>query len=303
MGLISLISWCHATWNPWQGCAKVSAECARCYMFRDKLRYGQDPRQVVRSAPGTFGLPLARYGARSTKGEPGSYKIPPGSRVFTCSWSDWFHQDADPWRAEAWEVIRQRPDLVFLVLTKRADRIAGHLPPGWGNGWPNVWLGVTVGAQASTWRLEALAEVPAAVRFVSAEPLLERVDFGPRLAAMDWLITGGESGPDSRPLVPAWALEAEAQGRAYGLAVHHKQNGEWATLDALDAAGQARIAAWSPAELEARRQVLEGVELYRVGTEAAGRHLGGRVLAEFPRVRPSLAGGPDGANGRLTGAP
>ena len=286
MGLISLISWCHATWNPWQGCDKVSAECARCYMFRDKRRYGQDPRVVVRSKPGTFRLPLARYGPTATKGTPGTYKIPAGSRVFTCSWSDWFHADADDWRAEAWEVIRQRPDLTFLVLTKRSDRIADHLPPTWGEGWPNVWLGVTCGAQDSIHRLEDLAKVPAAVRFVSAEPLLERVDFGPHLEAMDWLITGGESGPGSRAMAPPWALHALDQGRRAGLALHHKQNGAWAPLDALDAEGQARVASWKPAELEDRRQVLEGVELYRVGEAASGRHLAGQVLAEFPRPRP-----------------
>jgi len=255
-------------------------------MFRDKARYGQDPRKVVRSAPGTFRLPLARYGARSTKGEPGAFKIPAGSRIFTCSWSDWFHADADPWRAEAWEVIRQRPDATFLVLTKRADRIAAHLPEGWGEGWPNVWLGVTAGAQGSTWRLEALAEIPAAVRFVSAEPLIERVVF-PRqaLERMDWLITGGESGPDSRPMDPVWALDAHAQGFAAGLALHHKQNGEWAPLEALDAEARAKVEAWRPAQLEARRRTVGRSTLYRVGTDAAGRQLGGRVLTAFPTPR------------------
>lgn len=280
MGLISLIAWCDSTWNPWQGCTKVSAECARCYMFRDKARYGQDPARVVRSAPGTFNLPLARFGPTATKGEPGTWKLAPGRRVFTCSWSDWFHQDADPWRPEAWDVIRQRPDLAFLVLTKRADRIAAHLPPGWGDGWPNVHLGVTVGAQASTWRLEALADVPARVRFLSAEPLVERVDFGPRLAELDGLIIGGESGPGARITAPSWARYARDQGRAAGLAVHFKQWGEWAPLDALGPAELARIETWSAAELEDRRRVVDGLEVYRVGTDAAGRLLDGEILDE-----------------------
>lgn len=244
------ISWTDATWNPWQGCTKVSPACRGCYMFRDKARYGQDPTKVVRSAAPTFNLPLAK----------GKRAIPPGSLVFTCSWSDWFHADADPWRDEAWALIRQRSDLLFLILTKRADRIADHLPADWGAGYPNVALGVT--AENQEWankRIPLLLQAPARFRFVSIEPMVGAVDLatvrdgswydregasyynaltgsawwsdgshglggGPRL---DWVIVGGESGPDARPMREEWVRDVIDACRHTGTLCHFKQWGEW----------------------------------------------------------------------------
>ncbi len=116
MGLQSHIQWTDATWNPWQGCTKISAGCAHCYMFSEMKRYGKEGSVVVRSAPATFRLPL-----KKTRG--GAWAIPSGSRVFTCSWSDFFHELADAWRPEAWAIIKQRPDLIFQILTKRPERI------------------------------------------------------------------------------------------------------------------------------------------------------------------------------------
>jgi protein gp37 len=115
--------------------------------------------------------------------------------VFTCSWSDWFHEDADPWRDEAWEVIRAAPDLTFQILTKRPERIADHLPADWGDGYPNVWLGVTIENRRFVDRADVLREVPAAVRFISAEPLL-----GPLVATAsspEWVWADGYTAPTS----------------------------------------------------------------------------------------------------------
>ena len=155
-----------ATWNPWTGCTKVSEACAHCYMFTDMKRYGKDGSIVNRSKPPTFNLPLK-------KKRDGSFAIPPGSKVFTCSWSDWFHVKADPWRAEAWEIIRQRPDVIFQIVTKRTERIAECLPSGWGSGWPNVWLIATVENQEwADVRIPQLLSVPAVVHGLSCEPLL-----------------------------------------------------------------------------------------------------------------------------------
>lgn len=127
MGDKTAIQWTDHTWNPWQGCTKVTAGCDHCYMFRDMRRYGKNPEAVVRSSDATFYAPL-----RQPK------KYTPG-KVFTCSWSDWFHPAADAWRDEAWAVIRQTPRLTYQILTKRPNRIAGHLPTDWGDGYPNVW--------------------------------------------------------------------------------------------------------------------------------------------------------------------
>lgn len=183
MGKETGIHWTHRTWNPWRGCKKVSPGCARCYMFREQRRYGRDPTEVVRTK--TWNDPIRWNG----EAEAAETKF----LVFTCSWSDFFIEDADPWRAEAWEVIRRCPNLVFQVLTKRPERIAKHLPPDWGQGYPNVWLGVSVENQDWARRLDTLLEIPAVVHWVSAEPLLGPVDFTPWLDRLDWIVVGAES--------------------------------------------------------------------------------------------------------------
>ncbi len=100
------ISWADHTVNFWQGCKKVSSGCKNCYMFRDKKRYGQDASVVVRSKPPTFNKPLL-------------WKDP--ARVFVCSWSDFFIEEADLWREEAYDIMRKTPHLTYLILTKRPE--------------------------------------------------------------------------------------------------------------------------------------------------------------------------------------
>jgi protein gp37 len=220
MGSTSAIEWTEATWNPWRGCDKVSPGCAHCYMFSDQRRYGRDPSVVVRCSPGVFYAPL-----RSRKWRD----MPPGTHVFTCSWSDWFDETADPWRDEAWAIIAQRPDLIFQVLTKRPERIADHLPDDWGDGYPNVWLGVTIENRRYVHRADLLRETPAAVRFVSAEPLLGPLVFESDewldLTGIDWLICGGESGPRCRRFDVDWARDLRAACTVTGTAFFLKQLG------------------------------------------------------------------------------
>jgi protein gp37 len=236
MGERSAIEWTDATWNPWRGCDKVSPGCAHCYMFTEQRRYGRDPSVVVRCSDATFYAPLLAKKWRDL------------SLVFTCSWSDWFHEDADPWRDEAWSIIRQRPDLIFQVLTKRPERMAAHLPDDWGDGYPNVWLGVTIENRRFVARADLLRAVPAALRFVSAEPLL-----GPlypdlsvaywdgsrgigvwgdgyegdqlNLVDIDWLICGGESGAKCRPFDLDWARDLRDACSVAGTAFFLKQLG------------------------------------------------------------------------------
>lgn len=188
MGKVTGISWTDHTWNCWQGCLKVSPGCKFCYMYRDKERYGQNPFDVVRSSPATFNAPL--------KWKSG--------RVFTCSWSDFFIEQADAWRDDAWDVIRRTPHLTYQILTKRPERIAGHLPKDWGQGWPHVWLGVSVETPEYWSRAGILRTIPAAIRFLSLEPLLEDLGFV-YLDGIHWVIVGGESGPEARPMNIRWA--------------------------------------------------------------------------------------------------
>jgi len=179
---LSKIQWTGATWNPWHGCKKVSPGCKFCYMFRDKERYGQEPTKVLKS--------------KTMFKEPLKWAEP--QLIFTCSWSDWFIEDADAWRPEAWEVIKNTPHHIYQILTKRPERILDNLPSDWGDGYPNVWLGVSVESNNEKHRIETLSKVPAQFRFISAEPLIGELDLSDLKTvlkeAYHWIILGGESG-------------------------------------------------------------------------------------------------------------
>ncbi len=110
-------------WNPWYGCHKVSAVCDNCYMFARDLSYGMDPRQVHRT--GNYNLPVRRLRSSPHKG---NYKTPSVSHIYTCFTSVFFHPAADSWREEAWEMMRERSDCTFFMITKRPERIAACLP-------------------------------------------------------------------------------------------------------------------------------------------------------------------------------
>ncbi len=175
------IQWTDATWNPFYGCRKVSAECKFCYMFRDQQRYGRNPSLVVKSKT-TFDKPL-------------SWKEP--KVIFTCSWSDWFIEEGDEWRDELWKIIKATPQHTYQILTKRPERIKQSLPADWGQGYDNVWLGVSVGTNEGLERCKILSEIPAKVKFISAEPLLEDLTGLNEILIenkFDWCIIGGESG-------------------------------------------------------------------------------------------------------------
>jgi len=200
----SNIEWTDATWNPWHGCHKVSPGCKFCYMFRDKKRYGQDPNIVVRS--------------KTTFRDPLRWATP--KLVFTCSWSDWLIEEADPWRDAAYEIIRQTPHM-YQILTKRIERAPGRFPHP---PLPNIWLGVSVESRDYLGRIDLLRKTPAAVRFLSLEPLIE--DLGPLdVSDIDWVIVGGESGPAARPMNIEWCRSIVQQCNAAGVPCFVKQMG------------------------------------------------------------------------------
>jgi len=188
-------------------------------MYREKKMWGQDPTVVVRSKPGTFNSPL-------------KWKDP--KMIFVCSWSDFFHEGADPWRDEAWEVILATQHHTYQILTKRPERISANLPRNWGAGWPNVWLGVSAEDQENAnKRLPLLMETPASVRFVSVEPILGPVDLSLWMydsfqdEPLDWVIVGDESGPGRRPGEIGWVCDIREQCETSGASFFFKQwNGE-----------------------------------------------------------------------------
>lgn len=217
MGATSAIEWTDATWNPWYGCLKVSPGCKQCYMYRDQRRYGRDPKAVTRAKDATFRAPL---------------KWKELKRIFTCSWSDFFIEQADAWRPEAWGIIKATPHHTYQILTKRPENIADRLPEDWGEGYPNVWLGVSVETQEYDWRAYALASVPCAVRWISYEPALGPLTLHAEIATeIDWLVSGGESGAKPRPAKPEWFREIREQCDHFGIAYFHKQNGGSRKID------------------------------------------------------------------------
>lgn len=224
----SEISWCDHTWNLARGCTKVDADCLYCYMMRDGDRYKYDGKTVQRTKS-VFNMPL--------KIKEGKSKVWDGPQlVFTSSLTDVMHKDIDSFRHEMWAIIRQRPDLIFQILTKRTERLAECLPPDWGEGYPNVWLGTSVGSQKSDHRISELIRTPAHRRFLSLEPLhgpiditnhgirngysiptrydergvgIEWTDPGPDFIGVHWVIVGGESGNENgkwryRPCEEGW---------------------------------------------------------------------------------------------------
>jgi protein gp37 len=146
-------------------------------------------------------------------------------RIFTCSMSDYFHPSADDWRPEAWQVIRDCDQLDWLILTKRPELIADRLPSDWGRGYANVWLGTTIEDQSQLSRLEHLVKIPAAIRFISAEPLLGPVRFGRLIRKVDWLITGCEKAAKGkrRELNLDWVRSIRDECDKAGVALFHKQ--------------------------------------------------------------------------------
>lgn len=217
MGNTSLIQWTDATWNVARGCTKVDEDCKFCYMYRDSFNGSRyDPLKIVRTKT-VFNLPL---------------KLKEPSLIFTSSLTDFFHQAIDSYRHEAWEIIRKCPHHTFQILTKRPERIIQHLPEDWGEGWDNVWLGTSVGSQKGMTRLQDLLKVPTKVRFVSMEPLYERLDLLTHsidLRRIDWAIIGGESGNENgkykyRPCKLEW-IEELIEGFKPTTAVFVKQLG------------------------------------------------------------------------------
>ena len=210
----STIEWTDSTWNPVTGCTKVSPGCKHCYAETFAERWLGVPGH-----PYEHGFDLRLWPDRLAL--PLSWKRP--RTIFVNSMSDLFHERV-PLRfiRKVFRVMDEASWHTFQVLTKRADRVAALAAKlAWP---PNVWMGVSVETAEYLWRADRLREVPAAVRFLSIEPLL-----GPirnlDLDGIDWVIVGGESGPGARPLDPRWARRIRDECRAAGVPFFFKQWG------------------------------------------------------------------------------
>lgn len=261
------ISWTDHTFNPWWGCTKVSPGCKNCYAETFSARYGHDiwgPGKERR----TFG---AKHWAEPMKWDDAAARDGVRRRVFCASMADVFDPEAPAEeRALLWPLIRLTPNLDWLLLTKRPELAAGMLPKDWGDGYPNVWLGTSVENQEyADERIPVLLNIPARIRFLSVEPLLGPVDlsrfmgapgpdghcarcgavtfdleagdhecppgFGP---TVDWVIVGGESGANRRPMQLEWASAVKHLCDGAGVAFWFKQIGAFKSGQGEDALGK-----------------------------------------------------------------
>lgn len=326
----SAIEWTHHTFNPWRGCTKVSPGCENCYAEKLSRR---NPAVLGEWGPSGVRVVAAEsYWKQPFKWDRDAAKAGERRRVFCASLADVFEDRPElvgP-RMRLFSLIRQTPHLDWLLLTKRLNGPAfGYWLPSYfydgaadydGQPWPppNVWLGVSVEDQRrGVERIPRLLTTPAAVHFLSVEPLLGPVDLTslavdeelcaecghqPLVNALhiptvrcpccvegaeslawhriDWVIVGGESGPGARPMHPDWARSLRAQCIAADTAFFFKQWGEWLPYSQVRP-GQVNDAFHFSTE---RVKLDDDKMASRVGKKAAGRLLDGREWNEFPEA-------------------
>ena len=310
MGDKTGIEWTEATWNPTVGCARVSPGCDNCYAERQSATR-------LRRVPAYQGLTVDGKWTGEFRQLPDRLEQPLRWRrprkIFVNSMSDLFAPEMDSlYIARVFAVMSLAPQHTFQVLTKRPKGMAGLLadpegdfrykvslarkqlmkgkelppPPPWP--YPNVWLGTSIETQAYGFRAGYLLETPAAVRFVSAEPLLGPLDLAPWLTeGIDWVIVGGESGPAARPMHPEWALGLRDQCQATGVAFLFKQWGEWVPRRRPPFV-RTPPSTWlfkdgTTIENDTYVGGIGGPQrMWRVGKHEAGRELDGRTWDEYP---------------------
>lgn len=188
-----------AMWNPWRGCHKFSEGCKFCYIHKGDSRRGVDTNVIIKTD--NFTAPIA-------KNKSGEYKIKSGQTVYLCFSSDFLVEDADSWRAECWEMMRERSDLHFIFLTKRIERFMQCIPHDWEDGYENVTVGCTVENQnRADERLALFLNMPIKHKNIICQPLIEEVQIGRYLQGVELVVVGGESDRCARPLDYEWVLQ------------------------------------------------------------------------------------------------
>lgn len=189
----------HDIWNPWHGCVRKSEGCDHCYMFfLDGVR-GRDGGEIYRTKAG-FDYPLQRN-------RSGGFKVQSGEMIRVCMTSDFFLEEADEWRDDAWEIMRRRSDVVFFLLTKRPERVAEHLPHDWGDGWKNIFFNVTAENQLrADERIPILLDLPFRHKGVMCAPFIGRVSMRKYLETgqIEQVLCDGENYDGSRPCNFEW---------------------------------------------------------------------------------------------------
>jgi len=221
------IEWTDASWNPVAGCTVLTAGCTNCYAMRMAARLEAMGTAKYRGLTRKSGGRAVWTGKirldNASLDIPRTWSKP--RKVFVNSMSDLFHEDVPiEFIARVWDVMKGTPRHTYQILTKRPERMAQLLAQPSFEILPNVWLGASVEDHRVLYRLDAIRQVPAAIRFVSLEPLIGSVSQGD-LTGIHWAIVGGESGPRAREMKPEWVDEIEAMCRRSGTAFFFKQWG------------------------------------------------------------------------------
>lgn len=223
------IEWTDATWNPVAGCSIMSAGCTNCYAMNMAMRLeamGVEKYKGLTRKSGTRTIwnGIVHEDHKSLD-IPKKWRKP--RKIFVNSMSDLFHPNvSEEFIAKVWEVMADTPHHHYQILTKRPDRMAEILARIYPNPLKNAWLGTSVEGQAVIHRIDELRDVPAVIRFISFEPLIDSVgDID--LTGIDWAIVGGESGKDARPIKEVWIDDIHRSCRSYETAFFFKQWGTW----------------------------------------------------------------------------
>ena len=208
------------TWNPWHGCRRISGGCLSCPVYQKDYRYGRNPSLVFRTK--AFDLPVQKSRSHAFR------LCPTDHLVKTCTTSDFFIEEADAWRPEAWQYIHSRPDLTFLIITKRPERIAHALPEDWDAGYGNVRIGVSVESQyTADRRVRILLSLPILEKSIVVEPMLGPVRLSKYLETgeISSVSCGGESGPHARVCDFSWVLDLMLECVLYNVPFRFTQTG------------------------------------------------------------------------------
>lgn len=285
----SKIEWTDNTFNPWIGCTRVSPGCVHCYAEQlmdvryQRAKWGPQGDRV-KTSDANWKKPFQWNRQAEKEGRQ--------IKVFCASLADVFEDNPQiaGWRIDLFEdIIGNTPWIAWQILTKRPERAYEFFENRPDLGFGNIWLGVSVEDQKrANERREIFKSIPIGIKFVSYEPAIGLVDWT-GWGFIDWLICGGESGPDARPMHPQWARDSRDWAKASNVAYHFKQWGEF-TPCACDDPGTGCLRIW-PNGLHTELDKWEpGLNLqgstgmHKVGKKAAGRFLDGQTWDEFPQV-------------------
>ena len=229
-----------AMWNPWRGCKKCSDGCLHCYIHKGDAKKGIDTSIITQTKD--FSKPVERL-------KNGNYKMKSGI-IYTCFSTDFLIEDADKWRNECWQMIKERSDCTFLFLTKRIERFMDCIPSDWKDGYGNVVVCCTIENQyTADKRLSVFKSLPIKHKCITAQPLLEKINIEPYLDNIELVVAGGESDRNARILDYSWILDIREQCIRKNVSfqfrqcgTHFVKDGKSYTLQTKDLCSQARKA-------------------------------------------------------------